>query len=72
MQAIDLLYRLKPNVLLCDYRASHNAYGAGFSKYSRSNRFSASNGCYITFISYGGTSLVTMWLIIGIIYQLAK
>ncbi|KOS69573.1 cell division protein FtsW [Lysinibacillus contaminans] len=29
-------------------------------------------GVTLPFISYGGTSLVTMWLIIGIIYQLAK
>ena len=29
-------------------------------------------GVTLPFISYGGTSLVTMWLIIGIIYQFAK
>lgn len=29
-------------------------------------------GVTLPFISYGGTSLVTMWLIIGIIYQLMK
>ncbi|MEG0260703.1 MAG: FtsW/RodA/SpoVE family cell cycle protein, partial [Lysinibacillus sp.] len=29
-------------------------------------------GVTLPFISYGGTSLITMWLIIGIVYKLAK